>query len=153
MKLQVSSLVNTPASTAWKILGEEFADISKWNDAILKSSLDGEVGKGATRTCELKSGPVTELLTRYEPKSHALTYEIRSGLPSFMGTVENAWTIQVVDENSCRVSSVITANMRWYARPIAPLIKMNLRKLVSGALDQLGTAAQARQQSDNRKAV
>jgi len=152
MKLKVSLVLNAPADTVWTILGDEFADISKWNDAIFESSLDRKVGKGAIRTCELKSGPVTELLTRFDKGSGALTYEISSGLPSFMGTVENAWAIHAINENSCRVTSNVTINIRWYALPMAPLVKMNLRKLIRGAIEQLGTAAIARKKSDNRLA-
>ena len=152
MKSKVTVVVNVPAAAAWQLLGEEFADISKWFDAIFESSLDRDVGEGATRTSELKSGQVTEELTRFDPQSRALTYVVRSGLPSFMGTVENAWTIEAIDRNSCSVTSVITADMRWYAWPMVPMIKMNLRKIVRGMLSQLDNTTRARL-SDNQLAV
>jgi hypothetical protein len=143
MRIQTSTTINAPAEAAWHVLGEQFADISKWFDGVTESSIDGDVGEGATRTCKLPSGEITELLTHFSRESLSLTYAVSSGLPSFMGEVENAWTIEVVDDNRCRVTSVVTADLAWFAIPMTPLLRMNLGRTIRGLLEQLDERAGA----------
>lgn len=102
MRIETSAAISASAEDAWHVLGEQFADISEWSDAVLESSIDTDVKEGATRTCKLSTGEITELLTHFSRESRSLTYAVTSGLPSFMSNVQNAWAIEVIGDDRCR---------------------------------------------------
>ena len=118
MKIQTTLDIDAPASAVWHLLGEQFDDVAEWSATINKSSLDRPLGEGAVRTCDLKAfgpvpaGQVTEELTRFDRGSRSLTYVVRSGVPGFMRFVENAWTVEALDEIRSRVTSRATFNWR-----------------------------------------
>jgi hypothetical protein len=115
---------NASADTAWQVFGEDFEGIRKWLDAIISSSLDGDLAAGVTRTCTFpKDLVIKEKLTRFDPKTRSLSYAILSGLPVFMLKVDNAWTIENIGNNRSRATSVVTAKLAWYAIPLVPLVK------------------------------
>ena len=141
MRIETSTVINASAEATWHVLGEQFADIGEWFDGVLESSIDGDVEEGATRTCKLANGDITELLTHFSRESRSLTYAVSSGLPSFMGDVQNAWTIEIVDDNRCRVTSVVTADLAWFAIPMTPLLRLNLGRTIRSLLEQLDNRA------------
>jgi polyketide cyclase/dehydrase/lipid transport protein len=143
MQVRASTEINATADATWQIFGEDFEGISKWLDSINSSSLDGELAVGATRTCNFpKDLIIKEKLTHFDPKARALTYLILSGLPSFMLSVSNAWTIEDIGNNRSRATSVVTAKLAWYAIPMGPMVKIGLGKTLKGALRQLAAAAE-----------
>ena len=112
MQVTASIDINASADTAWQIFGEGFEDISKWLDAIISSSLDGDLAVGATRTCNFpKDLAIKEKLTHFDPKTRSLSYAIVSGLPGFMLKVDNAWTIEDIGNNRSRATSAVTAKL------------------------------------------
>ena len=143
MQVIASIDINASADTAWQVFGEDFEGISKWLDAIISSSLDGDLAAGVTRTCTFpKDLVIKEKLTRFDPKTRSLSYAILSGLPVFMHKVDNAWTIENIGNNRSRATSVVTAKLAWYAIPLVPLVKIGLGKTLKGALAQLATAVE-----------
>ena len=114
MEIKTTLDIDAPASAVWKVLGEQFADVGEWASSINKSSIDGPLGKGAVRTCDLKAfgpvpaGKVTEELTKFEHESRSLTYVVLSGVPGFMRFVENVWTVDELDDNRARVTILCT---------------------------------------------
>ncbi len=135
--------IDATAATTWQIFGEDFADISNWLDAILSSSLDGDLAVGVTRTCKFAKNDITEQITRFDRDARSLTYKINSGLPPFMRNVSNAWTIEELANGRSRATSAVAADLAWYILPLYPLLKVGLRKTLRGALSQLSKAAQA----------
>ena len=143
MLIQTSIEINAPASAAWEVLGERFADVSEWADSIVKSSLDGPLDEGAVRTCDIKSvgpipaGKIKEELTHFDRDSRSLTYLVLSGAPNVMKNIENAWSIEDLGNDRCKVTSRVTVNMKWWALPLAPLMRFPLIRAVRDFLGQL----------------
>lgn len=143
MLIKKSIEINTSASAAWEVLGEQFANVSEWADSIVKSSLDGLLDRGAVRTCHIKAvgpvaaGEIKEELTHFDRDSRSLTYLVLSGTPKMMGPIENAWTIEDMGNNYCRVTSRLTFSMKWWALPLSPLMFIPLGKAVRDFLGQL----------------
>jgi hypothetical protein len=145
MKIKTSVEMSLPATDLWMVLGERFASVSEWADSIVKSSLDGSLGEGAVRTCDLKqtgplpAGQVTEELTRFDASARAMTYVVKSGVPGFMRYLDNAWTIEDLGDGRSRVTSVLTLNMAWWSLPLYPMIRLQLGKTLRGFIEQLET--------------
>lgn len=154
MRIETITEIDAPATIAWEVLGERFADIAHWADAVVASSLDGELGVGVVRTCDIDGfGPVpastiTERLTVFDRDEHTLAYEVLTGLPGLMRAVTNRWTIEDLDGLRCRVITVAELELAWWAVPFSPLLRMQLTRDVAQihrALgDHLETTAQLR---------
>jgi hypothetical protein len=143
MQVKASIEIDASADNSWKVFGEDFEGISKWLDAIISSTLDGDLAVGATRTCNFpKDLVIKEKLTHFDPKTRTLTYAILSGLPAFILKVDNAWTIEDICNNRSRGTSVVTAKLAWYAIPLVPMVKFGLGRTLKGALAQLATAVE-----------
>lgn len=133
MDMHTEAIVDAPAARAWKVLGEEFGSIGLWSTAVDSSHVSGEVDVGAVRTCEIArtgpfSGRFTEELTLYDPEAMAFTYVATSGLPRFMTTAMNRWTIEALDGQRCRVRSRATLALVWWMRPLGPLMRWAMRR-------------------------
>jgi hypothetical protein len=149
MKIQTDLEFNAPASTAWRVFGEQFADVSVWADAIEDSAIDRPVALGAVRTCDLKAvgpfpaGQVTEELTVFDSGSRSLSYVVLSGVPGFMRFIENAWTIEAIDDGRSRITSVLTVNVAWWGLPMVPLVRGQLKGSVRGFVEQFAAHIEA----------
>ena len=143
MKITTTIEINGPASAAWDVLGERFADVSDWADSIVKSSIDGPLDRGVVRTCDIRAagpvaaGQITEELTHFDRESQALTYDVRSGAPKVMKAIENAWEIESIDDSRCKATSRATFAMKWWALPLAPLMRIPLIRALRDFSEQL----------------
>jgi Polyketide cyclase / dehydrase and lipid transport len=115
-KISKQFVITAPASAVWKVIGPGFANIGNWATAIPAST--GlphqppaaqnllEVAPVAGRVCStgLAIAPqVTETLVTYDDASRSLTYEA-AGMPSFVTTARNTWTVTPLDNDSCIVN-------------------------------------------------
>lgn len=143
MKITTTIEINAPASAVWDVLGERFADVSEWAESILKSSINGPLERGVVRTCDIKAvgpvaaGQITEELTRFDRESHALTYNVTSGVPNIMKSIENAWSIESLGDNRCRTTSLITFELKWWALPLFPILHFSLSRTIRTFTEQL----------------
>ena len=159
MKIQTTIEINAPAAAVWDVFGEQFADVSVWADGVVKSSLAGTLGNGAVRTCDIKGvGPVpasqvTEELTVFDRETHALTYELRSGVPPMMTFIENAWTIERLGDDRCRVTSRATFSLKWWAVVMTPLMRFPLVRGVRDFCTQLRQHVEEKVQKSPIQAV
>jgi hypothetical protein len=127
-KISKQLVIAAPADAVWQVLGPGFARIGEWATAI-PTSAALRVGTGlvdapvAGRVCAtgLRMVPeVTEILTAYDAANRTLTYAA-SGLPAFVTTARNTWTVTALDRRRCRVSldaqfdtrGVLGAVARW----------------------------------------
>src|SRR5262245_23147190 len=100
MKLELHVEIDAPAAAAWAVLGERFGDLGAWAAPIASSSLDGELGVGAIRTCQIATfgplalGTVRERLIAFDPGRMTLAYESVDGLPAFLTSAVNYLSIQ-----------------------------------------------------------
>ena len=146
--------IDAPINAAWQLLGEEFGEVSGWADPVTASSLDGPLGEGVTRTCDIKAigpiaaGEVTETLSEFSRQKKVLTYVIETGRPPFLTHMQNRWTLEGRDATSSIANSTVSYRLTWWAMPFAPVIAIMLKKTIKPLLAQFRDAVQARYEAD-----
>ncbi|MCH6258986.1 SRPBCC family protein [Puniceicoccaceae bacterium K14] len=116
--------VEASAEKAWSVLGEQYGDIGGFLSSMISTRLEGELGVGASRVCESAGfGPfptmiVKEKLIKFDPKGYAFTYRAKKGLPVFIHSAQNAWTIEPKSDNRCVVRSRAEVDLAWWAKPL-----------------------------------
>jgi hypothetical protein len=124
--LSTEFVVAAPAEAVWDVVGRRFDRIGEWataiaasravparNDsvattrpgglAVVPAVLDAPVTGRICRTGMRLLPHVTELLVAYDDTIRTLTYRA-SGLPAFVTTAENTWTVTPIDQRRTRVS-------------------------------------------------
>ena len=136
MKISVNTPLKCSRDQAWHILAEGFGSIGTWSCSIAESSLEGELGVGATRTCvsaesfgPFKAGVVKETLTEFDEQAKIFTYQAVSGLPKFIARASNRWSFfeKGDRQSSVRFDAEITFSpwVGWLEPILRPLmIKM-----------------------------
>ena len=146
MKLKTTHEIDASADAVWELMGERFADIGEWSDTVVSSSLDGDLGEGAVRTCELKptpaaSGHIQERITKFDRAGRSVAFDIIDGLPGFMRLVNSAWTIEPMGANKARGVNTLTIKVAWYMVPMLPLIRVQFAKTIKSFIPQIELAA------------
>jgi hypothetical protein len=111
--------IDAPADQVWDLIGPGFARIGEWATTIQSSTavptMPGPAAAGtataviapvAGRACTtgVRVVPqITETLVAYDPASRTLTYEA-SGLPAFIITARNTWSVIPTGERTCRIT-------------------------------------------------
>lgn len=142
MKIVVTRKLNASADAIWTLLAERFADIGEWAEFVERSQLEGDLGAGAVRTCELKpspvgSGTIKEKISHFDRGRQELSYIILSGLPGFVRFLENAWTMEALSGDRAEVRSAMTIRLAWWMAPLSPLIARQFRKTIHGFMSEL----------------
>ena len=134
-KITKRFVISTPASAVWEVIGPGFARIGEWATAIPASTglphaplkpagqgrqqlteLDLLAAPVAGRVCRTGLAivaEVTENLVAYDDANRSLTYEA-AGMPSFVTTARNTWTVTPLDNDSC----VVTLDAQFDTRGI-----------------------------------
>lgn len=128
MELRQSIIIERSAEVTWGILGERFADASRFASAIDCSSMDGPPKVGAARTCEVP-GPrggftVSERLFHYDPSTRSLGYELERAGRLGLGRAANVLRITPVDATRCSVSAHATVSLRAWLLPLYLLVRL-----------------------------
>jgi len=142
MTVHTSVELDTPATAAWAVFGEQFGEWAQWSDGIASSSLNGPLARGVMRTNDVPGfGVVTQELTRFDRGTRSLTYEMRSGMPAVLVAVGNAWTIEPLGADRCRLSGDASFGLAWWARPLKPLLRRkmtaSLQSFADGFADRM----------------
>jgi hypothetical protein len=141
--LRAEVVIDAPAAAAWAVLGAQFGDIGQWAVPILGSSLDGEPGPGAVRTCQIAAfgpfaaGEIKERLVQFDPVGMALAYESAAGMSSFVRYAVNRWSVQPETEDRCMVRTHATLELSGPVRLLAPLLKRKLEGDGARVLEEL----------------
>jgi Polyketide cyclase / dehydrase and lipid transport len=143
MELHTQIVIEAPAASAWAVLGQGFGEIGEWAAPIASSTLDGELGVGAVRTCSVAGfGPVApgivhERLTTFEPERMTLEYEAVGGLPSFMARAVNRLSVAALGERRCQVRSDAMVTLRGPLRLASALFKWQIQLNARRVLQEL----------------
>jgi len=143
MELHSEVIVYASAPTAWLVLGERFGQIGDWAAPIVTSTLEGELGVGAVRTCRFdRFGPfapglVKERLLAFDPTAMSLVYESVAGMPSFVESAVNRWSVQPYTATTCRVRTHATLQLRGPVRLLGPLLQRMLEAGAARVLEEL----------------
>lgn len=132
-------IIAAPADAVWQVLGPGFAGIGDWATAIPASTpltgapLTDEAVTDAPMTGRVCSTglpmmpEVTETLIAYDEANRTLTYE-GSGLPAFVITARNTWTVVPLGDRRCKV----TLAARFDTRGLIGVVARHLLRLQVG---------------------
>lgn len=101
IKKASTTTVSVDAKTAWKVVAEDFLEISQWARGVKSSQANGATPDGINgspyggRICDVAGiGRTEERITAYDADTRSLTYLITAeGLPSFVAEMSNTWTV------------------------------------------------------------
>lgn len=152
--------VQVEAERAWEIIGPNFLSIDKWGRGISKSwenetatkSIEGAPAGG--RFCDLgKFGIADERILYYNDSNREISWSASSDkLPGFLKNLQNDLKVEVIDSNSCRVSTNITADLTGIGGIfLGSPIKKNFGKLLKGFVKDWKSYAETGQPSDTKK--
>ena len=132
-QLSTHLTIDAPADQVWDVIGPGFARIGEWATSIQASTaVPAAAGPAAAITPAAAGAPVagracttgvylvpriTETLVAYDQASRTLTYEA-IGLPTFITTARNTWTVASAGEHRCRV----TLNAQFQTRGMLGLL-------------------------------
>lgn len=143
MKLVNEFTVSVSADKAWGVLWEEFGNISKWLTSMQSSHLKGMLGKGAERVCVHEGiGPfpaskITEEIVHIDVSNYEYTYVAREGMPWFINSAQNTWSVTPVDNNKCVIRTVARIEVKWIVLPFAWMLPMLLKTGLGDVFEEL----------------
>lgn len=146
-----STSVNASADDAWRILADEFVDISRWAGGVLSSKQNPDAPEGPNgspvggRVCDVQGvGLTDERIVTFDPEGGAIGYSIKAkGLPSFVAEMKNTWTVVAQGPSSARVDMRIDATTSGLMGAVGsiPMSRM-LGKASAGLLHDLKVYAE-----------
>ena len=160
LDIKESIEIKTNADKAWDTIGPNFLNIADWGRGINKSwnndsvptTIEGAPAGG--RFCDLgKFGIADERILHYNDLHKEITWSARSEkLPGFLVGLQNELKVVGIDENTCRVTTNITADLTGIRGFIlsAP-IKSNFTKLLKGFLKDWKAYSETGLVSDTKK--
>jgi hypothetical protein len=143
MDMHGEIFIQAPARAAWAVLGERFGRIAEWAAPITASSLVGAPGAGAVRTCHIagfgpvKPGVIRERLVTFDARAMSFTYEAVSGMPAFVASAVNRWSVHHRGDTACVVSTHATIELRGAARLLGWLMRSRLQRDGALVLEEL----------------
>jgi hypothetical protein len=160
LDIKESIEIKTSADKAWEIIGPNFLNIAEWGRGVNKSwnneavspSFEGAPAGG--RFCDLgKFGTADEQILHYDQIKKEITWSAKvDKMPGFLVGLQNAFTVEELSENTCRVSSNITADLKGLrGLLLGTPIKSNFSKLIKGFLKDWKTYSETGEVSETKK--
>ena len=143
MDLNGEVVINAPANAAWVVLGDCWGHIGRWAAPITSSLLDGEPGMGAVRTCHIaRFGPVApgiikERLLTFDAATMSFAYQSIEGMPRFIKSAVNRWSVHSLDDGRCVVRSHATVELRGLMALLGFLLQRSFKANGARVLDEL----------------
>jgi len=152
--------INVSVERAWEIIGPNFLNIADWGPGVNKSwnnesvpaTFEGAPAGG--RFCDLgKFGKADERIVHYDQVQKEITWSAKiDKMPNFLVDLQNALKVEGISENSCRVSTNITADLTGLRGILFGIpIKNNFTKLIQVFLKDWKTYAETGEVSESKK--
>ena len=152
--------INVSAEKAWEIVGPNFVNIGNWGRGIIKSwentdapiNIEGAPAGG--RFCDVgKFGEADEKILHYDADKMEITWSaVISKMPGFVKNLKNQIKVESTGDNSCRVSTNITADLSGVGGLVmGGAITKNMIKLIAGFLKDWKAYAETGEVSDAKK--
>ncbi|MEL6344181.1 MAG: SRPBCC family protein [Myxococcota bacterium] len=143
MEIHTTISIHAPAEAAWAVLGEQFGDIGEWASAIASSSLDRPLSAGAVRTCQIygfgpfRESTIKERLDVFQPAERRFQYTAFEGMPWFIASAVNRWSVEPRGADACEVRSHATVRLVWWLRPLGGWMRRSLQANVARITEEL----------------
>ncbi|MGI9615797.1 MAG: SRPBCC family protein [Acidimicrobiales bacterium] len=161
--MTVSSNFNLPAAEIWQLAAGGFGDTGLWAARLDSSHLRGqlgvgveagvgvEVGLGASRICHVGDEITEEEIIAYHPDDMSFTYT-QVDPPAFVSRVTNTWRVVETGASRSRLSMDIDLDVAWWARPMTPLIRVFLKRVLAETQEELVHWAETGDQHPRKQA-
>jgi hypothetical protein len=146
MQFRDQITINASASTVWRILAHDFANIGLWASAIptSKANADAPVPEGAEvggRVCSTAVPgfrDIEESLTSYHESSMRFVYQATQGRPWFLKHAENHWSVRSLEPHTALVETRAETELRTFPGLfLAPLFRLQIARIGAQTLEEL----------------
>ena len=160
LEIKGSIEIKTSSEKAWEIIGPNFLNIADWGPGINKSwnnesaPITFEGAPSGGRFCDLgKFGKADERIVHYDKAKNEITWSAKiEKMPGFLEDIQNALKVEGICENSCRVSTNITANLKGLGGLFLSIpLKGNFTKLQKRFLKDWKTYAETGEVPESKK--
>lgn len=152
--------VDAPVDRVWNVVALEFDRIGEWASVISHSTRrdphtdTDDQGPPKDRVCRTNLpgfGDVVETVIDYDDTSHGFTYT-GSGLPGWIGTASNSWSVRSVGPGRTAVTFVPSVQSHGLlGQLLLPLFLRLGQKMARDLLDDLRTFVETGQPSPRKK--
>jgi Polyketide cyclase / dehydrase and lipid transport len=133
MVIEKEITINKSIQDAWKVLGLDFANPSKWASAVNHSEGSGDNFNGAhcsERGCSTTMGSIKEKLYEFSNENYTLAYEVAEGMPSMVKYATNTWRLFDLGKNKCKLQIRMEIRMGGFLGSLLqPIMKMQISKM------------------------
>ncbi len=149
MKTSQTVTLNRPIEDIWQIVAENFDAAYLWMPAVTESYAinKGQGNNGAPmlgRICHFSDksdGPYArETITEFKPKEKSISFEVvPMNLPAILPVKKNLLQIKLKDlgQNKTQLTWISKPELKWFAYPFYPLLKLIIPKAFSPFLKGL----------------
>ncbi|PCI90160.1 hypothetical protein COB18_01850 [Candidatus Kaiserbacteria bacterium] len=141
MKFSKEITINAPAEKVWDILAHKFTEVGSWARSIPHSVVNNEAQKVNNspvggRVCETSIGHISEEFIDYNEEG--MTFSFKGVITSIMfSNVISTNTVEVIDENTSKVTVTPSIDLKVLGLLMYPLIRMSLSKTINEVLIDL----------------
>lgn len=133
MVIEKEIIVNKSINEAWKVLGLDFANASKWASAVKHSEGIGDNFNGSTcseRGCSTTMGSIKEKLYEFSNENYSLAYEVAEGMPSMVKYATNTWKLVDIGKNKCKLQIKMDISLGGFLGSLLqPIMKLQMSKM------------------------
>ena len=139
MNVSQQTIINAPVSQLWKILAEDYDQISGWAAAVLESGPNPEVPVGEGRVCLTTVGTNIETITHKDKNARTFSYNVvPEKAPFFFKGVENTFDLKPLGNNQTEVSMSANVDLSpVIGTLLGPLVRKRMLKGFVGILEEL----------------
>lgn len=152
--------VETTAVKAWEVSGPNFLNIGDWGRGIFKSWKNETAQErysdapAGGRYCEVAGfGTFDEQIIHFDTGKYEISWSATGEkLPKFVSGLQNALNVEEIDENTCRITSNITADLGGLRGVLlSSILKKNFSKTLNGFLKDWKIYAETGQVSETKQ--
>ena len=132
--------VNASADKVWKILGDDFNNISEWASFVVDSNAIPDQPEGSGRICNVKgTGEVVETIHKYDDDNRELAFELKGKkIPFFMQKIDNTWRVKPKGDTSSEIQvNVDLTVMPVFKQLMSGMLNKQMSKTADGILSEL----------------
>lgn len=155
-----SETINVPAEKLWAIVGPGFGDAYLWATTVDHSTSSGEPEfEGAScnsRSCDLSAkgfDKIEEKITKYNVNKMSFAYDVTVGMPSFVNSASNDWTVVRVGPNQSKMVLKADFHVKGLMGTLMKgMMEKKMNKLLGVVLNDLKVYAETGQPSESKLA-
>lgn len=145
MEIHIHQDIESAASRVWQVVGDRFMHVGEWAGPVSHSCPVGSETPaiGIERECHtvgvgpVPPGKLRERLTAFDSESMSLAYEASAGMPGFVASATNRWSVVAVGAGRSRLLMHATFRLRGAMRLLKPLVRWRMRREARLVLNDL----------------